>query len=134
MREWWPMVLNHNRNRFRPFSAKSNHSNSIRSRKNQFWAILGKSGQARASPWANQSLSTPSLYSFHGVISQYKKSLETVKPFWRYSNLKNRPLFTPYTPLTSCKKSEKTSNSLHVDAGIKRVKINISKSPSTHTY
>ena len=54
MREWWPTVLNHNRKRFRPFSAKSNHSNSIRSRKNQFWAILGKSGQA------------------HGQISHYQ--------------------------------------------------------------
>ena len=24
MREWWPMLLHHNRNRFRPFPAQSN--------------------------------------------------------------------------------------------------------------
>ena len=36
MREWWPMVLNHNRNRFRPFPAKSNDSNWIRSPKSMF--------------------------------------------------------------------------------------------------
>ena len=41
MREWWPMVLNHNRNRFRPFPAKSNDSNWIRSPKSMFWDIIG---------------------------------------------------------------------------------------------
>ena len=46
MREWWPMGLNHNRKRFRPFSAKSNHSNSIRSRKK---SVLGHFGQVWAS-------------------------------------------------------------------------------------
>ena len=40
MREWWPMVLNHNRNRFRPFPAKSNDSNWIDSRKNVIFAIF----------------------------------------------------------------------------------------------
>ena len=44
MREWWPMVLNRNRNRFRPFPAKSNDPNSINSPKSHFWDIFGHIG------------------------------------------------------------------------------------------
>ena len=45
MHEWWPMLLlQHNRNRFRPFPAKSNDSNSINSRKNLIFAIFSHLG------------------------------------------------------------------------------------------
>ena len=81
----------------------------------------------------HQSSIPPLLHSFYHILSSYKKLLKTVKPFSRYSTLKNRaiwldepflaifgqirifpknmirPLFTPYTPLTSCKKSEKSN-------------------------
>ena len=40
MREWWLMVLKHNMNRFRPFPAKSNDSNWIRSPKSMFLHIF----------------------------------------------------------------------------------------------
>ena len=44
MCEWWLMGLHHNRNRFRPFAAKSNDPNSINSPKSHFWDIFGHIG------------------------------------------------------------------------------------------
>ena len=40
MSEWWPTLPYHNRKRFRPFPAKSNDSNWIRSPKSMFFAIF----------------------------------------------------------------------------------------------
>ena len=45
MREWCPMLLHDNKNHFRPFPAKSNDSNWIRSPKSmflQFFSIFAK--------------------------------------------------------------------------------------------
>jgi len=141
MREWWPMVLNHNRNRFRPFPAKSNDSNWIRSPKSMFlqffrfllsvrvkkepkkisknfiafscleWlknsqffflqkfqkspkvgTVLGPFGP-KTQNTTHQSSITPSLHSFYHILSSYKKLLKTVKPFLRYSTLKNRAIW-----------------------------------------
>ena len=142
MREWWPMVLNHNRNRFRPFPAKSNDSNWIRSPKSMFLhffsifakcqsqkgakknfekfycffllrmtqkfsiffffskiskspkvgTVLGPFGP-KTQNTTHQSSITPLLHSFYHILSSYKKLLKTVKPFSRYSTLKNRAIW-----------------------------------------
>ena len=42
--EWWPMVLNHNRNRFIPFTVKSNDPNSINSPKSHICDIFSHIG------------------------------------------------------------------------------------------
>ena len=138
------MVLNHNRNRFRPFSAKSNDSNWIRSPKSMFlhiffrfllsvrvkkepkknskifiafscleWlknsqfflfffqkfqkspkvgTVLGPFGP-KTQNTTHQSSITPLLHSFYHILSSYKKLLKTVKPFSRYSTLKNRAIW-----------------------------------------
>ena len=44
MREWWPMLLDHNMNPFRSFAVKSNDPNSINSPKSHFWDIFGHIG------------------------------------------------------------------------------------------
>ena len=44
MCEWWLMGLHHNRNRFRPFAAKSNDPYSINSQKSHFWDSFGHIG------------------------------------------------------------------------------------------
>ena len=97
--------------------------------------VLGPFGP-KTQNTTHQSSITPLLHSFYQILSSYKKLLKTVKPLSRYSTLKNRaiwldepflaifgqirifpkylirPLFTPYTPPTSCKKSEKTNEAI----------------------
>ena len=97
--------------------------------------VLGPFGP-KTQNTTHQSSITPLLHSFYHILSSYKKLLKTVKPFSRYSTLKNRaiwldepflaifgqirffpknlirPLFTPCTPLTSCKISEKSNEAI----------------------
>ena len=90
---------------FRPFPAKSNDSNWIRSPKSMFLHFFSIFAKCQKSPkvgtvlgpfgpktqnTTHQSSITPLLHSFYHILSSYKKLLKTVKPFSRYSTLKNR--------------------------------------------
>ena len=72
----------------------------------QFWTILSRSMGLKApwenlvkfehaweSPGAHQSSWVPSLYSPNGFTTSYIKSTQTIKPFLRYLNLKNRAIW-----------------------------------------
>ena len=111
--EWWPMVLNHNRNRFRPFPAKSNDSKFEKfscffllrmtqkfsiffffqkfQKSPKVGTVLGPFGPKNQNTTYQSSI-TPLLHSFYHILSSYKKLLKTVKPFSRYSTLKNRAM------------------------------------------
>ena len=77
MREWWPMLLHHNRNRFRPFPAKSNYSNSINSQKNLFFDIFCHLGH---------------LSGLFGPISEFCHMSE----WWPTLPYHNRKRFRPF--------------------------------------
>ena len=107
--------------------------------------VLGPFGP-KTQNTTHQSSITPLLHSFYHILSSYKKLLKTVKPFSRYSTLKNRaiwldepflaifgqirifpknlirPLFTPYTPLLSCKTSLTNQWTLTIFLKMKRTR------------
>ena len=53
--------------------------------------VLGPFGP-KTQNTTHQSSITPLLHSFYHILSSYKKLLKTVKPFSRYSTLKNRAM------------------------------------------
>ena len=53
--------------------------------------VLGPFGP-KTQNTTHQSSITPLLHSFYHILSSYKKLLKTVKPFSRYSTLKNRAI------------------------------------------
>ena len=54
--------------------------------------VLGPFGP-KTQNTTHQSSITPLLHSFYHILSSYKKLLKTVKPFSRYSTLKNRAMW-----------------------------------------
>ena len=140
MSECWSVLPYNNRKSFRPFLAKSDDSNWIRSPKSMFWVIIGVCGDPSDTFWPleqepafTQSCGLRRMTEDHKIfyfIVIPAKSYDSIfrkipitsfwarfGPFWpkkgqRDFFLKNliRPLFTPYIPLTSCKKNQKKNS------------------------
>ena len=128
------MLLHDNKNHFRPFEGQSKDSNWMRSPKSlflqffRFFLLSVRGSQNRVQNFFSKNFIAFSCLEWLNSQKKWKKFFS--KFFENFENfifgtfcpkkgqndffLKNliRPLFTPYIPLTSCKKSEKTNDSI----------------------
>ena len=86
-----PLKNNNNNNNYNNNNHNNNNNNN-NSNKNNKNNTNNTNNNNNNNAKAYQSPILYSIFSSYGFTTSYKNSIETVKPFLRYSNLKNRAI------------------------------------------
>ena len=102
---WWPMLLDHNSNRFRPFPVKSNDSNWIRSPKSMFLQFFRFFQCQRES---KQSKNKSKNFIAFSCLEWFAKKNEKYffRKFWKFHRI-----FGPFGPFWTNTNFPKNSDS-----------------------